>query len=427
MRKILFLFSFLIGATAIAQVNNETNNDSVTGIKKTLLEFSKEKGYPLTTGYFPVGFFDIDLKTLVKYNNHEGLRLGVGGLTNDKLFEKYRFGGYVAYGFKDEEFKYSLGGSARVNKDKKTWISLYYTDDIKEIGTYDFLTDARFYSLFEPRLLNVIEFYDYKEWQANIQSELSPSIWTEFRVAHSDVNNFEDYYFIDEGKTYNQYKLAEAILSFRVKLKTDTIVNDDGNRVPTDRLPKISTQITKGFKDVAGSDFNYAKFGLKLDYEIKRKNLSSTSFILQSEIATGDLPLTHLFHAFPNQPIKETVFKRFSVAGVQSFETMYFGEFFSDKLAMLQMKHTFRRFRLAEKWNPELVLISRHAIGDMKDTDRHFGIPFNTLDHPYNEAGLELNKIALGFGLSFAYRYGYYSLPNFEDNISFKFTFNLKV
>ncbi|MBK5212204.1 MAG: hypothetical protein JJE55_00920 [Flavobacteriaceae bacterium] len=427
MCKVIYFLLLLIGFSAFAQQTNGTEKDSLSGTKKTIAEFSERKGHPFTTGYLPVGFFDIDLKTLIKYNSHEGFRLGVGGVTNEKLFKKYKLGGYIVYGFKDEIFKYSLGGSALVNKEKKAWVSLYYTDDIKEIGTYDFLTDARFYSLFEPRLLNIIQFYKYTQWQANLQSELSPKILTELRVEHTDVSNFEDYYFIKDGKGYREYQLAEAILSFRIKLQTDSIVNSDGKKVATDVLPKVSAQITKGFKGIADSDFNYTKFGLKLDYEIQRKNLSSTSFLLQGELASGDVPLTHLFHAFPNQPTKENISKRFSVAGVQSFETMYFGEFYSDKLAMLQMKHTFRRFKLAEKWKPEVVLISRHAIGDMNDTDRHFGIPFNTLDHFYNEAGLELNKIALGFGLSFAYRYGYYNLPSFEDNVSFKFTFNLKI
>lgn len=417
----------LIGLSAFAQQNNETENDSVTGLKKTISEFSKKKGQPFTTGYLPIGFFDLDLKTLFKYNAHEGLRLGIGGVTNEKLFENYKLGGYVAYGFKDEKIKYSLGGSALVNKEKKAWASLYYSDDIKEIGTYDLLTDARFYSLFEPRLLNIIQFYKYTQWQANLQAEVSPKILTELRIQHSDVGNFEDYYFIKDGKGYQEYKLAEAILAFRVKLRTDSIVNDDQKKVATDILPRVSVQITKGFKGIADSDFNYAKFGLKLDYEIERKNLSNTSFLLQGDLAVGDVPLTHLFHSFPNQPLKERLFNRFSVAGVQSFETMYFGEFYSDKLAMLQIKHTFRRFMLAKNWKPELVVISRHAIGDMSDPDSHFGIPFETMDHFYNEAGFELNKIALGFGLSFAYRYGYYNLPSFEDNVSFKFTFNLKI
>ncbi|MDN3723299.1 DUF5686 family protein [Aequorivita sp. SDUM287046] len=427
MRILIFLLSLLITISAFGQETNGTEKDSVSGIKKTIADFSEKKGHPFTTGYLPVGFFDIDLKTLFKYNIHEGLRLGIGGVTNEKLFENYNLGGYVAYGFKDQTFKYSLGGSALLNKEKKAWVSLYYVDDIKEIGTYDFLTDARFYSLFEPRLLNIIQFYKYTKWQANIQSELSPKILTELRVQHSDVGNFEEYYFINDGRGYNEYQLAEAILAFRVKLRTDSIVNSDGKKVATDVLPKVSAQITKGFKGIAGSDFNYAKFGLKLDYDIERKNLSRTSFLLQGVLANGDVPLTHLFHAFPNQPTKERLFNRFSVAGVQSFETMYFGEFYSDKLAMFQLKHTFRRFKLAKNWKPELVLLSRHAIGEMSNPEDHFGISFNQLDHFYNEAGFELNKIALGFGLSFAYRYGFYNLPDLEDNISFKFTFNLKL
>lgn len=421
MHKILFLLFVLFATVAFAQVPAvQTDLDSVPTRKV-------EKKHPLSTGYFPIGFFDIDLKTLIKYNNYEGFRLGIGGHTNDKLFERYQLGGYGAYGFKDRAFKYSLGGRARINKEKKAWVSLYYVDDIKEIGTYDFLTDARVYSIFEPRLVNIIQFYKYRQWYASLSSEWSPKILSEFRVAHSNVDNVGAYYFIDNAKPYTNYQLAEATFSFRISPKTNFFTNKEGTREYFDGFPKISAQITQGFKDVAGSDFNYTKFGLKLDYYIKRTDLSSTNIIFEGLLATGDLPLTHLFHSFPNQPNKQKWTGRFSVAGVQSFETMYFGEFFSDKLAMLQVKHSLRRFRLAENWKPELTFITRHAWGNMNDPGRHFGIQFNTLDNFYSESGLELNKILFGFGLSFAYRYGYYHLPDFMDNVSFKFTFNLKL
>ncbi len=416
----LFVFS-LIGFLASAQVPAiQTGKDTISNVKE-------EKEHPLSTGYYPIGFFDIDLKTLIKYNNYEGLRLGIGGLTNDKLFEKYKLGGYIAYGFMDRTTKYGLGVSARVNKEKKTWVKVFYADDIKEIGTFDFLTDARVYSIFEPRLINIIQFYKYREWYANITSELTPKLLSEFRVAHSNVENIENYYFINDNELYPRYRLSEASISFRFSPKTDFFTNEDGTKEYFDGFPKISGQITQGIKGVAGSDFTYTKFGLKFDYFIKRTDLSSTNIILEGLLATGDVPLTHLFHSYPNQPNKEDWIGRFSVAGVQSFETMHFGEFYSDKVSMLQVKHSLRRFKLTEKWKPELVLITRHAIGNMDDTNKHFGIPFNTLNHLYNESGLELNKILFGFGLSFAYRYGYYNLPSFEENVSFKFTFNLKI
>lgn len=421
MRKIFPLAVLLIGIAGAAQ------QPAIQTKKDTVSTFDEKKEHPLSTGYFPIGFFDIDLKTLIKYNNYEGFRLGIGGLTNDRLFEEYKVGGYVAYGFKDRDIKYSLGGSARVNREKKTWVGVYYTDDIKEIGTFDFLTDARVYSIFEPRLINIIQFYKYQRWHANVSSELTPKLLSEFRVEHNKVENIENYFFIDNDKPYHNYELAEATLSFRFSPKTNFFTNEDGTKEYFDGLPKISGQVTQGFKGVAGSDFSYTKFGLKLDYYIKRTDLSSTNILLEGMLATGDVPLTHLFHSYPNQPNKEKMIQRFSVAGVQSFETMHFGEFFSDKLTTLQIKHSLRRFKLTEKWKPELVFITRHAWGDMANTDRHFGIPFSTLGQLYNESGLELNKIIFGFGLSLAYRYGYYHLPTFEENVSFKFTFYLKL
>ncbi|MCG2417700.1 DUF5686 family protein [Aequorivita sp. F47161] len=421
MRKILYFVFFCIAWQATSQV------PAIQTDKDTIASVEDKKEHPLSSGYYPIGFFDIDLKTLIKLNNYEGFRLGIGGLTNDKLFENYKFGGYYAYGFKDKSSKYSLGASARINKERKAWVSIYYADDVKEIGAFDYLTDARVYSIFEPRLVNITQFYKYRKWFANIASELSPKFLGEFRVAHSNVTNIENYYFINNNIPLSNYRLAEATVSVRISPKTNFFTNEDGTKEYFDGFPKISAQITKGFKGVFDSDFNYTKFGLKLDYYVKRTNLSSTNILLEGSLATGDVPLTHLFHSYPNQPTKDEVLQRFSVAGVQSFETMYFGEFFSDKLTTLQIKHSLRRFNLGEKWKPELVLITRHALGDMNNIENHFGIPFNTLDKLYNETGFEVNKILFGFGLSGAYRYGYYNLPKFSDNISFKFTFYLQI
>lgn len=106
---------------------------------------------------------------------------------------------------------------------------------------------------------------------------------------------------------------------------------------------------------------------------------------------------------------------------------MYFSEFFSDRLATLQIKHKLRPFKISNSFKPELALISRYAIGDVSNKDKHIGISFKSLQQGYQESGFEINKLFAGFGLSFAYRYGAYHLPKFEDNIAFKFTFYLKL
>ncbi|MCB0374577.1 MAG: hypothetical protein KDD04_01510 [Sinomicrobium sp.] len=141
-------------------------------------------------------------------------------------------------------------------------------------------------------------------------------------------------------------------------------------------------------------------------------------------MAFGDLPITELYHTSPNNPNKTSLMKRFSVAGRNSFETMYFNEFYSDRYITLEAKHRFKRFRISEKFRPELILVSRFALRDADHPERHLGLAFNTLNKGYLESGVELNKLLFQwFGLSFFYRYGAYHLPEFDKNISFKFTY----
>lgn len=415
MRKIIVFFFLWISIFASAQ-NTPKENDSIP-----------QKQSPFQTGFYPVGFFDLDMRFFVKYNNYEGMRLGLGGLTNQKLFKKVRIGGYIVHGFKDKRLKFKIGGGVRLNTNNKTWLNVYYTDDISEMGSFSQLTDKLVYTLFEPRLVNITQFYKHKTWQTNLQHKFGKKVLSEFRLSRSEVKQILNYQFVANNTSFNQYTISEATASVRFSPKTNSFISEDGVLETYDGLPNISLQVVQGVKGIFKSNFNFTKLGLKLDYLIKREDLSSTQLLLAGYTAFGDVPLTHLFHASPNSPTKDEILQRFSVAGLQSFETMYFGEFFSDRLATFHVKHILRHFKISNRIKPELAFISRHALGDLKSKTQHQGLDFNTLNQIYNESGIEFNKIFYGFGFNFSYRYGFYHLPDFEDNISFKFTFYLKL
>src|SRR5690606_6343501 len=91
-------------------------------------------------GYVELGFFDLDLKFLIKYNNYEGIRSGLGGVTNDRLSPHFNVGGYLVRGFKDEVFKYQLSTSFNINRATGTILGLSYTDDVTEMGSHSYLT-----------------------------------------------------------------------------------------------------------------------------------------------------------------------------------------------------------------------------------------------------------------------------------------------
>lgn len=74
----------------------------------------------LVNGYIFTGKdskFDIGpVNTMASYNSLEGLRLRAGGMTTANL-SKHWFGrGYVAYGFRDHRWKYSVEGEYSFNE-----------------------------------------------------------------------------------------------------------------------------------------------------------------------------------------------------------------------------------------------------------------------------------------------------------------------
>jgi hypothetical protein len=349
----------------------------------------------------------------------------LGGVTNTNFSEKYRINGYTVYGFRDDAIKYSVGGGFRLVPKTQTWINFSYTDDLQETGSSVFLTDKRFFSFFEPRLLNIDLFHKHITKAISLEHRVLPNLISETQFATSKVEPTYDYIFMVDGKSHETFDVSSAKLSLQWN-PFSTYGTENENTIETFiGYPQFTLQLTKSFKDIIHGDFSFFKTDFRTLYQLKHNDHVFTEFTLTSGIALGTTPLTHLYHAYPNNINKETILQRFSVAGINSFETMFFNEFFSDRFVTLQLKHYVKPFKINERFKPQLVLISRFALGDMKHIERHQNVSFGTLDKGFSEAGFEINKLFFGFGLSFAYRYGAYHLPEIEDNFALKFTFNL--
>jgi len=408
--------------------NNKMNPSSIEAyVEKENIKRKVKRISAFDAGYFPISIVDVDLTRLFKANNYEGLRLGLGLQTNQTFSERYRLGAFTAYGTQDGNFKYGFNGGVLLDSDTASWLNVFYDNDIEEVGMNNYLTDQRVYTLFEPRLINITFFYKYIKYGLSLQHNFSPQLITEFKVDKSSISQTRDYAFLNDGDIFTNYDLTSA--TFGLRWTPNYSYSKVGKRIYINNAftPVISAQLSQSFDGVLEGDFSFTKLSAKMDYDFSHSWGSTTSIELGGDLGFGDIPLMQAFHAFPNSPNKESIFDRFSVAGVKSFETMYFNEFFSTTLATLHLKHKLAPIKLTNTLQPEVVLISRHAIGDFANPEQHQNIQFNTLSKGYNEAGLELNKLFFGFGLSFAYRYGAYHLPSFEDNISFKFTFYLKL
>ncbi|WP_373057705.1 DUF5686 family protein [Zunongwangia sp. H14] len=378
-------------------------------------------------GYYPLGFWELDLGNLISYNRYEGLRPGFGGKTNSKLSEKFSFNAYSAYGFRDHKFKYHLGTSIYLHKASATAVNIGYTSDIREFGSFEYYKKVNDFTLLRPRYSNITNFYNYKNLKLGLENRLFPSLESELFLSRSNIamNNSIDYRFSHNGKIYSEYEISEIGLALLWRPFSKFLHTPEEYVTIENGFPRFTAQVSQAIKGIAGGDFNFTRIGLIADHQIIRLDQSRTEFILEGNYSFGNLPLTHTFNASPNNANEQGVFNRFSVSGKSIFETMYFNEFYSDRLAMLNIRHQLRPFRLGRSIRPELVLVSRFAIGDIRNKQQHLGTSFKSLDHGFSEAGLELNNIFAGFGLTTAYRYGAYHLPDFEDNFSLKFSFRL--
>ena len=382
-------------------------------------------GRRILDGYVPVSILDIDLRYLLKYNNFEGFRFGFGGITNEKLSEFFKLDGYVAYGLKDEALKYKYGGAIRVGKPSSTWLGGSYTDDLREIASTAFAIDKRVFKIYDPRPINISTFYKYKQTRGFVETKIIPKTESIWELSQTNVEPAFNYTFKYKDQLYNQYTLTTFMVSLQWNPFSDFMLTPSGRLEIEKNYPKFTFQITKSLPGLVGNDFEYTKVDLRIDLQKKHINGQKTSIYSELGYGFGDIPLTHLYNMSPNNLNNERIIQRLTIAGKNSFETMYFNEFFSSRYAFLQVKHGFKRMTLFKKVKPSLVLVSRMGWGTMQKPEQHIGIDYKTLEKGYFESGIELNKIFKGFGLSGFYRYGPNQLPNFENNIAIKATFIL--
>lgn len=396
-------------------------------VVKRRLENKIHFGRKIINGFLPIYFFDLDLRKILHYNNYEGFRLGIGGITNERFSESFKIEGYTAYGTKDGIFKYNLGIKNRLDKFSNSWIGVSYTDDIREIGSISYLTDKQLFKIYDPRPINISTFYNYTCWKTYLETAIIPKIESVLELSTSLITPKFNYLYKLNNNLYSDFKMSTAKISLQWSPWSD-YMQTPTSRIETEkRYPKFTFQFTKSLPKTLQNDFDFGKFDFKTEFEKKYLNGQKTSLILETGYAFGNIPITHLYNTSPNNITKETIIQRITFAGKNSFETMYFNEFFSSEYIFFQFKHSLNRVKLFSKIKPSLVLVSRMAWGNLQHPEQHLGINYKTLDQGFFESGIELNQIFKGLGLTAFYRYGPNQLPNFENNIAVKLSFVFKL
>ena len=375
-------------------------------------------------GKYSIGKFDWDLTKLFNYNDYEGFRIGLGGNTNYKLSEDFSLNGYVAYGFRDEKFKFGGGADFFVNKPYSGKLFAKYAQDVEASGRNPIVLQNNYLKFLNGTLNNVYNdyFFSYKKATIGYEQDVFQNLTFQLTANYNEQTPEFNYEY--------QNKLnGEKFISFDTQLALRWAPKDQNVRTPYGKvtiksgMPVFYLTASKGW-NVFNADYTPTK--LDLTYlDNYRTFLGQTNIQIRTGAVFGDAPIMNLFEGMGNAKHGDQIFKHFGLAGFNNFETMLPGEFYSDKYFSFNLSHKFAGFKFMKREIfPEFIY--RGLIGDMKNSNEHGLIDFQTPDKYYQEAGIEFNQMFFGvFGIGTYYRFGTYAHETFDQNFFLKLTLKL--
>ncbi|NNE55837.1 MAG: hypothetical protein HKN32_07450, partial [Flavobacteriales bacterium] len=178
----------------------------------------------LATGKIPFGKISADLDHLLRFNDYEGFRLGLGLETNERLIRWMSVGGYGAYGFKDKAWKYGGHITFDLFPYRQSALTFSASHDVIESGGISFnrtsSLDDQYYELF----MNRMDTRDQWKAQLNVGrwGFVHPSLYVsrERREVNYDYR-FARFISDDIAVLWDRFDLfeygAEVKISFREK------------------------------------------------------------------------------------------------------------------------------------------------------------------------------------------------------------------
>ena len=385
------------------------------------------KGFEtVINGRIPWKFLDFDLDKLVQYNDYEGIYLGLGVHTNEKLSRIVKLGGYWGYGFGDKSAKYGGDFNVLLDRRREVSIGLTYYNDLEEFAGVRFFDDPKgiltadnwrqfLITSMNPtesiaadvnfRLLRDLKF----QVELNVNSKLSTNSYRYGVTAGDGVTVLTDRFDFTEVKVNLRFAFREEFITTkRTRISLGT------------KYPIFWVQYTKGLSGFLGGDFAYNKVDLKIEKSFYTKYFGKTSLMLKAGFADGAVPATNLFNGNGS-------YRPFMIYAPNSFGTMRMNEFLSDRYVALYFTHSFGKLlHKSEKFQPEFAIVTNFAIGDLTHPENHYNIDYKTLKLGYYESGFTVNNLLnlriYNIGIGALYRWGPYSLEFPEQNLAVKVT-----
>jgi hypothetical protein len=401
--------------------------DSV-GAAKNLDEKLKILG-SLANGKIPIGMLELDLGKLMAYNDFEGFRAGLGITTGQRLSQKWSAGGYLAYGFKDEAWKY--GGESRFTFDRKRdiYLGLSYHQDLAEFGGYEFTGDASWLNPAQLYRLFINRMERYEKYGAHAGFRTMGFATWKFSAERMTRDALKDYRFrvpTGEGIILLDELYELDLYSAELRLAPGEKFAETAFRRIAISTPNPVLQIKLTYSpETKSSEYEIMRVAGRLAHAWRIKNLGTFRWRIEGGIVQGDVPGGMLFNM-------RGTFREFGVFAPFSFGTMRTNEFMGNRFLAVHLLHDFGKLLVrGKKFQPGFAVLFNAGISSLDEPERHETLELRSADLPLMEAGLQINNLVKSqissLGIGAVYRFGPQSLDSFRQNIALQLTFGLSL
>jgi hypothetical protein len=384
----------------------------------------------LTTGKLPLGYVDLELSRLMKLNEYEGLRLGAGLSTSERLSRWFNVGGFGGYGFRDKEWKY--GGYAQINYQGQVdrFLKIEASRDLKETAGTNFLGKQNGGLLSTERVRDVLVSQMDKgaivkgSWQHIFYNSLRTNIYYTI-VQHESPSGWL-IKASDETVMLHQQLFTFHETGLQVRWQPyEKFIESLGQWVSLGSAwPIIYLNVSKGLTNTIQSykgEWDYTKVDLQIDGLWRFKIKGQIAYQFQAGKVIGDVPYTLRYNnkGSRNQTSRVSVEK--------TFETMFMNEFISDEYAAIFLSYNTGRILPQNDYsNPTLEFCHHYGIGNFKQNNlqRLTYIELNDMSKGFTEVGMRIKSIyksgISSFGIGVFYRYGNYAYQESKRNMAAK-------
>lgn len=371
------------------------------------------------SGYMIIGNYEIGpWFNWITGNQQEGFRTRFDLATNRHFSKKFLLHGYLAYGFKDQEFKYQLDGMYLLNKNPRTYIAISHKRDFdRGQQYYDEITQDNIFALAIRKNGVPIKFLMLEESKVDLFGSTKSGFSVTLSSIHKNFNPvanipYKSLFADDKGDS----SLSTSEVAIRIRYAyLEKFLETTFNRYSLGSdYPIAEVRYTRGLSGVLDGKYNYHKLSASVSDYSKVPPLGTLYYNVFAGRTWGKLPYT-LLDVAPGNEIY--YYNRYA------FNLMNRFEFLHDRYAGINIEHNFgnglfRFIPLTRKWKFRQFWTAKALIGSLSNENRDYNMPpgsdykFESLNgKTYIEVGTGVDNIFKLFRVDFVWRVAPRPLP----------------